>query len=688
MDTVIQMGNEAGAFFCGHAARMLIQSGLLILILVGLDRLLVRRVRASVRYGIWMLALAKLMLPTTLSFPTGAGYWLSMPTFSSSQSSPLQETESVSPAEATAQAPLPPAESQPVPSKALVAVPQAPVVIETAPEAVPVLDLSWQAFLFGGWLIGVLVLSAAFGIRLVMVGRIVRQSRLASDRCRKIFAECGGRPEALLESDQVSSPAVCGLLRPTVLMPAGLEDKLTDDQLHSVLLHERGHIQRGDLWINLLQTLLQILYFYNPFVWLANHSIRRIREQANDERVLVMLGGGRECYSHTLIEVARAVFGKPLPFLRLIGVMETKTQLNERIKHMIQRPIPKTSRLGWTGLAAVTVLAGLLLPMAQGQPRSVSGSLAMQNLASTAVAVTADQQKMLDEFERTTENLLQAVNNGNLNRILSMYTENAIRLPNQAEAAVGREGLTQLYMKFFRENPGLQVLNLQNESQELWVAGDTVFAIARYSVTFKSPAMRYVMTDYQKDISVYLRQPDGSYKMEVGADNSDPAPADARQYQADKEKSNVVIHTVETQALSADQMAKNIEAVKALDLEFHECFVRHDADAALNYYAEDAMLLPLNQNIVRGKTSLSSFIKDGMKEAELINNNQQILDAGGTDGMIYILNQFNWQFKTPDNPQEIQSFPGKGIHVWQKQPDGQWKILLDLYNISIPLPEA
>ena len=73
MNTLIKAWNESGAFFCGFAFRMLIQSGILILILYALDRVLRERVRASVRYCIWLLVLVKLVLPTTLSFPAPAG---------------------------------------------------------------------------------------------------------------------------------------------------------------------------------------------------------------------------------------------------------------------------------------------------------------------------------------------------------------------------------------------------------------------------------------------------------------------------------------------------------------------------------------------------------------------------------------------------------------------------------------
>jgi ketosteroid isomerase-like protein len=198
--------------------------------------------------------------------------------------------------------------------------------------------------------------------------------------------------------------------------------------------------------------------------------------------------------------------------------------------------------------------------------------------------------------------------------------------------------------------------------------------------------MEQVLTEYKKDLSIFRRQPDGSLKMKTGADSPNPTPSNPLQYQADKNRKepNIAFHTVETENISAEQMAKNIETVKSLDIEFHKCFVRHDADAALDYYADNATLLPLGKKMVRGSEALSTYIKEGMKEAELVNNNQRIIDVGGTDKMIYIINKFTWQFKPPDNPQQIHSIPGKGIHVWQKQPDGEWKILLDIYNVDVP----
>src|SRR5262245_31551340 len=61
---------------------MLVQSALLIALLFAFDHVLRRKVRAVVRYSLWMLVPAKLLLPSSLSLPTGLGYWLEPPALS------------------------------------------------------------------------------------------------------------------------------------------------------------------------------------------------------------------------------------------------------------------------------------------------------------------------------------------------------------------------------------------------------------------------------------------------------------------------------------------------------------------------------------------------------------------------------------------------------------------------------
>lgn len=82
--------------------------------------------------------------------------------------------------------------------------------------------------------------------------------------------------KGVYESDRVSTPFVCGLLRPRIYLPASLpaEDR------HYVLLHERAHLHRRDHWTKPLAYLALCLHWFNPLLWLAYRLFCRDVEAA------------------------------------------------------------------------------------------------------------------------------------------------------------------------------------------------------------------------------------------------------------------------------------------------------------------------------------------------------------------------------------------------------------------------
>ncbi len=172
-------------------------------------------------------------------------------------------------------------------------------------------------------------------------------------------------------SDEVGCPAICGFWRPTILVPRRLVGQLGEDQFQLVFAHELWHWKRWDLQLNLLQTLLQIAYFYNPAVWIANANLRRLREEAVDDAVLIAFGTQQEAYSNTLLDVAAQSLRPVELSLRLVGILESRKALAQRIGRMASGPRPKSARLGLRGLAAVALVGLALVPMA-GSPRAVA----------------------------------------------------------------------------------------------------------------------------------------------------------------------------------------------------------------------------------------------------------------------------------------------------------------------------
>jgi len=268
------------------------------------------------------------------------------------------------------------------------------------------------------------------------VDRQVKAAASASDELVALLNQCGRKmqlrrtPRLKLAHDPIS-PAVCGFGRPVILIPSRLAESLSVAQMRAVLLHELAHVKRADIWINHAQTLLQIFYWWNPLLWLANIQIRRVREQAVDESVRVQMGAEGECYASTLIEVAKLALHRSLPALGLIGIVESGSALAQRIKHLLDSPAPPTAKLRPASLTAIILTGALLIPMAKGQrgdgskstgpsagreagsgsnlTRSVAGVAPGSNLVITLIktepyiylgsrAVTLDQLK--EELER------------------------------------------------------------------------------------------------------------------------------------------------------------------------------------------------------------------------------------------------------------------------------------------------
>ena len=94
-------------------------------------------------------------------------------------------------------------------------------------------------------------------------------------------------PVQLLLSAKAHVPMVIGFLKPVILLPAAIIAQLSTEQLETILLHELAHIKRHDYLVNILQTIVETILFFNPFVWLISAITRREREHCCDDLVLV-----------------------------------------------------------------------------------------------------------------------------------------------------------------------------------------------------------------------------------------------------------------------------------------------------------------------------------------------------------------------------------------------------------------
>ncbi|MCE6987964.1 M56 family metallopeptidase [Dyadobacter sp. CY323] len=88
------------------------------------------------------------------------------------------------------------------------------------------------------------------------------------------------------QSGIVKIPVTIGHFKPVILVPLGLILQLSSGQVETILLHELAHIRRRDYLVNLLQSLLETIFFFNPGVLWLSALIREQREICCDDIVL------------------------------------------------------------------------------------------------------------------------------------------------------------------------------------------------------------------------------------------------------------------------------------------------------------------------------------------------------------------------------------------------------------------
>lgn len=90
----------------------------------------------------------------------------------------------------------------------------------------------------------------------------------------------------VLQSTLAQVPVVVGYFKPVILLPASLLIEIPAVQLEAILAHELAHVRRHDFVVNLLQILVETLFFYHPAVWWLSRQIRIEREHCCDDLVV------------------------------------------------------------------------------------------------------------------------------------------------------------------------------------------------------------------------------------------------------------------------------------------------------------------------------------------------------------------------------------------------------------------
>ena len=280
------------------------------------------------------------------------------------------------------------------------AVPRQPAASEVPSDIGQVQDLSISTVLTrlsaiwpGLWLTGALGLGVYIGLRNLRLWLLVTAERqLVDQEVLELLEDCKLQmrvktPVSVVITDKLRSPALFGFVRPRILLPQGLLEMVSLDELQYVFLHELAHLKRGDIYLRWLTAILQILHWFNPLIWFGFRQMHADQESACDALAMSRMASEETpLYGRTLVRLLER-FSQPQYLPSVAGILEDRSRLERR---MIMISQFTNSSYRWSPMAAVLIvgLACIVLPDA---PQMTKGS---ETLAETSSSKSNENAKI------------------------------------------------------------------------------------------------------------------------------------------------------------------------------------------------------------------------------------------------------------------------------------------------------
>ena len=301
----------------------------------GLAALLTRALRsnhARVRHGVWLAASCKFVIPLSVLIALGGQIrWSAVPETTQSNIAIVMDQV-----------------SQPFPTPSISAGSVAP------PHRASLLP----EILLAGWALGFLGISGAWWTR----WRRIRDAVHAGSPLRMEI------PIRAVSSPGLLEPGVFGIVRPVLLLPESMFDRLTPPQVEAIIAHELCHVRHRDNLAAALHMFVETVFWFHPLLWWVGKRIVEERERACDEEVL-RLGSEPRVYAEGILNICKLYVEAPL--VCVSGI--TGADLKKRIHQIVSAGA--VCRLSWRRkfLLAAAGLAALAWPLAVGIMNAPAG---------------------------------------------------------------------------------------------------------------------------------------------------------------------------------------------------------------------------------------------------------------------------------------------------------------------------
>jgi len=377
------------------------QVSVLIVFIGVADFFLRKRVWPQVRYALWLLIMVKLILPPTFSLSTSIVSqlrpWAEQAIMQQASRGELPTLANLH-ENLTVEKPV--VDTQNLASASPIKSGTAPTTgaganggFSTAPAGALARPF-WQFYVMLVWLLGVVILATW----LIVKFRQLRSCHLEkaddtdlpdwlkdlrSDTAKKLNLKY--LPELIL-SQNVSCPAVFGIFRPVLLLPRENITKISRKDVEHILLHELAHIKRGDLWVHGVYMVLQLIYWFNPLLWLVRRKLQHSRELCCDATVAAILREKTTDYRKTILQTAKWLLDKPkMSGIGILGLVERPSRLLVRLNWLEKKTWRYQKMKRVTIITVAVLMITFVLPMAKaGKPEKGDTSPAIKHEQKSA----------------------------------------------------------------------------------------------------------------------------------------------------------------------------------------------------------------------------------------------------------------------------------------------------------------
>lgn len=183
---------------------------------------------------------------------------------------------------------------------------------------------------------GLIVITAIFAYILTYIAFEfkIRKYKSKNEKIELILKKCKEELKIkskikLIKQDIIEMPALFGIFNMRILVNDNILN-LSDKEIRYVFMHELCHYKRKDNILNILITMLRVVYFFNPIIWISLNVIKNDLELATDE--FAMKNENKESqkeYSKTLVKLS--VINSDKFLIQTLCVTDNKKNLERRI---------------------------------------------------------------------------------------------------------------------------------------------------------------------------------------------------------------------------------------------------------------------------------------------------------------------------------------------------------------------